>query len=146
MRRLGRIAGAFSLLASMGAGAAEAPQAAVAERQAGEHRAGEIMRDLRLDVLAGRDVVPLAEKAQLVADWAARLPALFPPGSDQGETNALPAVWFDRAGFAAKARALDEQARLLVAAARAGDRAAFAAAYLSTGNACAECHRFFRQH
>jgi cytochrome c556 len=143
MGKAGWIAAAVSLLAATASPAP--PQDPLAGRRAGEHRAGEIMRDLRQAVLAGGDVVPLAGQAQLVADWAKQLPALFPPGSDRGETNALPSVWSDRAGFEAMARALAEQAGRLAAAARAGDRAGFAAAYRATAGACGECHRAFRQ-
>lgn len=135
------IAGAFLLLAA----AAAPPAAVIAERRAGMHGAGVVMADLRADILAGRAVAPLAGAAQRVADWAARLPALFPPDSEHGDTNALGSVWGDPAGFAAKARALDEQARRMVAAARAGDRAGFADAYRATAGACGQCHRDFRR-
>ncbi len=104
------------------------------------------MRDLRADLLAGRDVRPLEGQAQQVADWAARLPALFPPGSDTGETNALANVWTDRPGFGQAALALGEPARRLAAAARAGDRGGFADAYRATADACGACHRKFRRH
>lgn len=143
MGRLGRIAGAASLLAA--AGAAGAPDGVLAERRTGEHRAGEIMRDLREAVLQGREVRPLEAQAQLVAAWTARLPGLFPPGSDQGETFALPVVWSDRAGFERMAHEATEQAQRLAAAARAGDRAGFAVAYRATAEACGVCHRIFRQ-
>jgi len=114
MRGLGWIAGALALLAV--AGAAEPP--AAAERRASMHRAGEIMRALRDDILAGRAVAPLGAEARQVADWAGRLVALFPPGGAPGEGNALATVWSDRAGFEARARDLDRQARRLVAAPR----------------------------
>ena len=143
MRGLGWIAGAFVLVAA--AGAAEPAARVIAERRAGMHNAGTVMRDLRADILAGRDVAPLEAEAKRVADWAGRLGALFPPDSDGGDTNALGSVWADRTGFAARAQALDEQARRLVSAAHAGDRAGFAEAYRATAAACGQCHRYFRR-
>jgi cytochrome c556 len=144
MRGTGLIAGAFVSVV-VAAAVAAPPAAVIAERRAGMHRAGEIMRDLRTDILAARSVAPLADQAQRVADWAERLLTLFPPGSDHGDSNALASVWTDRTGFDADARAMAEQARRMVAAARAGDRAGFTAATIAAANACGQCHRTFRQ-
>ena len=143
MRGLKWIAGALALLAT--AAAAGPPAATIAERRAGMHRAGVIMRDLRNDILAGRDVAGLASQAQQVVDWAGQLTTLFPPGSEPGDSKAQATIWTDRAGFEAKARAMGEQARRMVSAAEHGDRTDFAKTYRATAAACGQCHLYFRQ-
>lgn len=142
MGRLGWIAGALALAAA--AGSAGTPQAAIAERRAGMHHAGELMQDLRAGILAGQDVAALAATARRVAEWSGQVLTWFPPGTATGDTNALPQIWSDRAGFEALAGALRETAGRMAAAARQSDRAAFTDAYLATADACSQCHRAFR--
>jgi cytochrome c556 len=137
---MARVAAAACLLALAGAGGASV----VAARRASMHEAGVVMHALWADVLAGRPTAALLGRARWVAAWAGHLPDLFPPGSDGGATNALPGVWSDPAGFAARAKALRVAARAMVAAAEAGDRPGFAAAFRATDYACGQCHRDFR--
>jgi cytochrome c556 len=82
--------------------------------------------------------------ARAVAAHAPRIKALFPPGSDRGQTRALPAVWSDRAGFERVTDAFVVQANALAAAAEAGDPAALRSALEATGTACLACHRPYR--
>jgi cytochrome c556 len=69
--------------------------------------------------------------------------ALFPPGSDQGDTTASPKIWEDLAGFKAendKYKAVIEAA----AAAPAQDVAALGAQVGTIGQECGACHETFR--
>ncbi len=69
---------------------------------------------------------------------------MFPPGSDKGDTKALPTVWSDSAGFMAASKNADAAYDKLAAAAGSGDMAALTAAFGATGKACGACHEKFR--
>lgn len=69
--------------------------------------------------------------------------ALFPAGSDQGDTTASPKIWEDMAGFQAandKYKAAVDAA----AAAPAQDVAALGAQVGAIGGGCGGCHEAFR--
>lgn len=87
----------------------------------------------------------IAERAGAILRQAQGFVALFPPGSDAGNTGALPAVWSDRAGFERAEAEFETQIRMLQAAAAAGDRAGVQAAVRATGAACQACHDRFRR-
>ena len=78
------------------------------------------------------------------ADAAADVEALWPQGSDSGDTKALPAIWADFDGFKA---ANDKYAAAVAAAAAAApqDLAAFQAAFGPVGASCGSCHEPFRR-
>lgn len=72
------------------------------------------------------------------------LPALFPEGSDKGDTKALPVIWTDKAGFAAANKASDAAIDALAVAAGTGDMAKIAEAFNNAGKSCGACHDKFR--
>lgn len=73
-------------------------------------------------------------------------PDLFPAGSDQQPTSALPAVWSDQAGFNAAAEKAEGLAEKLAAAAESGDPQATLAAFAALGKeGCGGCHETFRK-
>ena len=76
--------------------------------------------------------------------WYRNEPALFPPGSDRGDTRALPAIWSNRADFDRLHAEIAARLQALRAAAEAGDAAAFAGAYQQVGASCGGCHRPYR--
>lgn len=82
---------------------------------------------------------------QLIADGAAKLPGLFPAGSDKdtdtAKTLALPTVWSDSAGFAAAAAKLNTDAKAAMATT---DQASFATAYQTVQADCNACHKTYR--
>jgi cytochrome c556 len=69
---------------------------------------------------------------------------MFPPGSDKGDTKALPTVWSDMPGFLAASKAADAAYDKLAVAAGSGDLAAVTAAFGEAGKACGACHTKFR--
>lgn len=78
------------------------------------------------------------------AHAAADVEALWPQGSDSGDTKALPAIWADFDGF----KAANEKYAAAVAAAVAAapqDLAAFQAAFGPVGAGCGGCHEPFRR-
>ncbi|HVZ09149.1 c-type cytochrome [Rhodopila sp.] len=91
------------------------------------------------------DVKPIEGPARGMAEWGKLIPSLFPPGSDQGDTKALPAIWSDAAGFKKAADDFSAAALKLADAAKAGDEAGVAAATKAVGEACGACHKTFRK-
>ena len=79
----------------------------------------------------------LGLNAQLVS-------SLFPPGSDEGATSALPGIWQRPEQFLARAEAAEREGRNLVAAAESGDREFMVQSLKRLADACRNCHREFR--
>jgi cytochrome c556 len=80
---------------------------------------------------------------QRIAQNAQQTPTLFPPGSHQGKTAALPAIWERKADFDARAAKLAQDAT----AAQAGvtDQASLQAAIQRVGQNCGGCHEPYRR-
>jgi cytochrome c556 len=84
--------------------------------------------------------------AASIAEEAGKIPSMFPEGSDVGDSEALPAVWSDRAGFEQAAARLGELANKLSAAADTGDAKQVTAAFADLGkNGCGGCHQTYRK-
>jgi len=140
------LAGSVLLLASVAPsanGAAPADATGVIKgRESGMLLSAALMGSLKGAIDRGDEVKPLAFAARSIANWAAAIPGMFPAGSEGGE--ALPTVWSDRAGFEAQAAGYKAAADRLVAAAGAGDKAAFAAAFGEVRASCASCHATYK--
>ncbi|MFM5948443.1 MAG: cytochrome c [Novosphingobium sp.] len=87
-----------------------------------------------------RSAENLAFPAGGLAKWAAAAPALFADSTKGVPSRAMPTVWTDKAGFAAKAKAFADSTRALADAAKEEDKAAFDAALASTAASCKGCH------
>ena len=98
-------------------------------------------------VALARGTVPFdAAKAKAVAqvyiDTAAKLPVLFPKGSETGsKTQADPKIWSDAAGFKTVAAKFATDAKTLQAAT---DQASFAAGFGEITKDCTACHGTYR--
>lgn len=147
---LSRITGALALIVAAGslAAAPVGPKAAVAARQAGFKRMGaafKVINDqLRTDAPAKDQMVAAA---RLIAATAQPQATLFPAGSGASAgvpTDALPAVWSDRAAFDAQMAKLVAESNKLVAVTAGGDVAAIRVQAKATGATCSGCHRQFR--
>jgi cytochrome c556 len=108
----------------------------IKQRQDNRKQAAAAMRAIKAVVDAKSD-------AKVVVTQAAKL-KMFPPGSDKGETKALPAIWSDMAGFQAAHKNADAAYDKLAVAGGSGDFTAIAAAFADTGKACGACHDKFR--
>ena len=127
------------------AGTAMAQGDAIAERRAGLKRMGGHMDAIKPVAEARGDVKALEPRIDDMIAWFRTMPTRFPPGSEHGDTKALPAVWSDRAGFEAANTRLLGQLDVLKAASASGDAAGFATAFQATGSQyCGGCHRNFR--
>ena len=85
-----------------------------------------------------------ASHASALANAAAELPVLFPTGSGEGETEALPLIWEDRAKFDEAVEEAVNATAALNEAVAGGDKKAVAGAFKTVGAACKGCHENFR--
>jgi cytochrome c556 len=126
-----------------GAARADGPDP-IAMRQAGQDLLAGDFAGIRALVAAKGDVKTLELPAKAMARWMTLFPGLFPPGSDKGDTKALPAVWTDPAGFHKAAEDFVAAASKLSELAKAGDADGVAAQIKPVGDACGACHRTYR--
>ena len=75
-------------------------------------------------------------------ETAEKGPALFPEGSDKGKTQALPAIWQNKADFDARFAKLGEDSKAALAAIK--DQATFKANYQPVLKNCNGCHETYR--
>jgi len=87
----------------------------------------------------------IAANARAISDSAAMMTDIFPQGSGEGNTRALPSIWQDWPKFEAAAMALKTAADDLASASRTGDMATISAAAGAVGKACGGCHEPFRK-
>ncbi len=86
--------------------------------------------------------------AAILIERAANIPSGFPQGSgpESGvETDALPAIWQNSEGFAARAGNMQDSLRQFGEAASGEDISATIAAVKLVGDTCRECHEEFRK-
>ncbi len=114
-------------------------------RQAGQDLLSGNFAGIRAVVAAKGDVTKLEEPAKALARWMKQFPTTFPAGSDKGPTKALPTVWSDPTGFHKAADDLVVAAEKLAQLAKAGEADAVTAQVKVVGDACAACHRTYRQ-
>jgi cytochrome c556 len=114
-------------------------------RQAGQDLLSGNFAGIRAVVAAKGDVTKLEDPAKAMARWMKQFPTTFPAGSDKAPTKALPAVWSDPTGLRKAADNLVAAAEKLAQLAKAGDAEAMTAQVKVVGDACAACHRTYRQ-
>ena len=128
--------------------AAPSPQAAIAARQAGYKKMGAAMKALNEQLKSDAPAkAVMVSAARTIAVTAPDQPKLFPAGSGASAgvpTDALPAIWTDRATFDAKMASLIAESAKLLTVANGGDLAAIRAQAKATGATCSGCHRQFR--
>jgi cytochrome c556 len=121
---------------------------AIAVRQAGLDMSSIVFRSMTEAMKAGREAKSQAYAAAGLAKWAKALPRLFPDGTGVGETSldtqALPAIWRDRAGFEQAAAYYAEATAKLAALAAANDGAEFTKQIDQVNVACRACHARFK--
>ncbi|MFC4170292.1 c-type cytochrome [Teichococcus aestuarii] len=116
----------------------------VAERKAGLKQMAGHLEAIK-GILDSRGALePVAGRATEMQRFFEGFPARFPPGSDTGDTRALPAVWSDRAGFERASANMVAALGKLRDAAAAGDAGATATAFREAGGTCGACHRNYR--
>jgi len=96
-------------------------------------------------VNSGGDVTGLAGPARALAGWANALPDMFPEGSVNAKSNALPTVWSEREEFEQLAAEYAERANTLSEIAATGDKDAFKVQWQTVRQSCVTCHDKFRR-
>lgn len=87
----------------------------------------------------------LSQHADSIARSLSKVEALFPKGSDFGETRALDAIWKKPEDFKKVASKGGAAAAEFSKAVKAGDKAVMGAKYKDLGEACKACHKDYRQ-
>jgi cytochrome c556 len=87
----------------------------------------------------------LQSHANALADAGTQLKALFPDGSGDGDTEALPAIWDEPEKFSAAITKAEKATSDLRDAAASGDKKAIVGAFKALGKSCKGCHESFRE-
>ena len=116
----------------------------IKQRQDNRKETAATMRSIKGVIDAKGDVKAVVASAAKLKQLENAFDKMFPPGSDKGETKALPAIWSDMPGFMAASKNADAAYDKLAVAAGSGDLAAVTAAFGDTGKACGACHDKFR--
>lgn len=85
----------------------------------------------------------LAAHADALAASAEMVPVLFPAGSGEGRTHALPLIWEEPEAFNQKVEEFRVAAKAL--AATRGEMPAFAGALQEVGKSCKGCHDRYKE-
>jgi cytochrome c556 len=98
-------------------------------------------------VAEGKGTLPdAAAAATKIAAGAGQIPTVFPPGTNSGESEALPVVWEQWPDFESHAKTMGELAAKLEAAANSGDQTATLAAFAALSkDGCGGCHETYRK-
>jgi cytochrome c556 len=116
----------------------------IKQRQDNRKETAATMRSIKGVIDAKGDVKPVVASAAKLKQLELAFVKMFPPGSDKGETKALPTIWSDMPGFMAASKNVEAAYDKLAVAAGSGDLAAVTAAFGDTGKACGACHDKFR--
>jgi cytochrome c556 len=152
LKRIMVLSGAWIGLAAVGL-PQEAPGVtgpdAIAARQASLDMSSITFRSMGDAMKAGREAKTQAYPAAALAKWAKALPRMFPPGTGKGETSAntqaLPAIWRNRAGFDRAAVNYGDATAQLAALAAANDTPEFARQLEEVNQACGLCHAVYKE-
>lgn len=87
----------------------------------------------------------LRDHAQALVTSTKNIPALFPKGSDFGDTEALDAVWKKPDDFAKRAKDAQAKAIAFQKAVAANDTKAYAAKLKDVADSCKACHKDYRK-
>lgn len=153
MLALGAAAVLFTCLAATAPASRALPSAApadptaelIAGRKAAFLLSGALFGQIKAGVDRGDDPKTLGFSTRALSRWATALPGMFPAGSGAAPSEALLAVWSDRAGFEAKAADYAAATAKLADLARAGDKPGFAAQFAVVGGTCKACHDAYRK-
>ena len=96
---------------------------------------------MKRPVGGGSDVEPSVDAAGAPASRGHVVPAMVPPGTNPGGTEARPEAWGDRAGFEGAAAASVAGAQEPAGMAGADDESGFGRRHTATTQARGACHR-----
>lgn len=121
----------------------------IKQRQQNFEQIGGAFKTIRDEVrVRNPNMETITESANIINALAKELPTWFPAGSgpEAGvETEALPVIWTDQAGFAAAAQRLLEASTTFRSLAESGDASKVASGIPTLGGSCKNCHDNYRQ-
>jgi|TARA_B100000959_G_C14564032_1_gene452951 cytochrome c556 len=132
----------FTLLLSQGVFADAAGE--IKYRQGVMEVAGGHMNSL-VAILRGRvHINDVKFHAKGIANLATLVPEVFPKGSGDGKTDALPSVWEKPEAFKTAMDRFTDAAANIAGAAESGDMSKIGPAMTALGDSCKGCHEDFR--
>jgi cytochrome c556 len=87
----------------------------------------------------------LPEHVHALLALTSDIPALFPKGSDFGDTKAKDEVWSNRAEFEKHAKDAKDKVAAFAKSVQGGNQQAIAARFKEIGESCKACHKDFRK-
>ena len=91
------------------------------------------------------DAEQVAKAAEMIVNHAEKVPEMFPEGSNEAPSEALPAIWQDWEAFLQLSADMKQHASdLLAAAANAADVNGIRPQFAAVGKTCSACHEDFR--
>ena len=123
---------------------ASAQEDVIAERQAIYKSFGRVSRDpgLMLRDQAPFDLAKVKTALETFTEGSTKLVNLFPETSKTGKTDALPAIWEDKARFNAIFAKFNQDSQTALVAIK--DEASFKAEFPKVLGNCGTCHQSFR--
>lgn len=91
------------------------------------------------------DPAMVAQLARNIANHADKLPAMFPLGSGNPPSEALPSVWSDRDGFVKAFGAMKQEATKLSEMAPTATQRAVMGQFFKMSRTCTACHTNYRK-
>lgn len=144
MKKFGGGSLTFAALAmSVGVAFAMSGADAIKERRALMKENGEATKAV-VAILKGApfDLAAVQKALKTYQTAAAKMPDLFPPDSEKGDTHALPAIWTDMADFDARFKTFGADSA--AAATAITDAASFKANITGVLKNCQGCHEKYR--
>jgi len=90
------------------------------------------------------DPTAIEASAKSMAEHSTKINDLFPKGSLEKPTEALPSIWEDWGRFAQLSKDLETETNKLAEIATSGDKRAIMMQFAQTGKVCSTCHTNFR--
>ena len=115
----------------------------IAERKAGFRSNVAALKTIRA-AMGANDFNAIANAAESIADWSARMTEYFPEGSGTGNTNARMAIWDNFDDFTVKAKDAENAALTMVGFANAGDMDGVKAGFGKVSGTCKSCHSLYK--
>ena len=110
-------------------------------RQADMKEMGKSLKAIKGIIDANGSAADVVAPANKIVEVAGLIPSLFPKGSDQGDTHALPNIWENWDAFTKHADDLKAEATMLASAGQSGDLATVRAQFDKTAKMCGACHK-----
>jgi cytochrome c556 len=140
----------IAVVGAVGSAAAVDTDAIVKDRQATMKQQGKAMGAVKAFIDGKSDQAAAQAAAVTLTQTTQKIPDLFPPGTNKpspgGDFAPKPAIWTDWNKFLDAQKTAAAKADALLAAVKAGDKAAIQTAFADLGkNGCGFCHTNFRE-